>query len=174
MFKLFSILLIVILLIALEIGFLPGFSSNLNLLINLPLLFVLLLVFFADFETAFIGALLSGFFLDLYSPFFFGFFTLLFLIELLVINFFISHVLQNKRLRSLLALNLIALIVWQSIYSLVVFISYKLSEAAIGPVFASPHLSYFFYSLTIHSLLLLFLYRLLPRFKSDLQGSLVA
>ena len=174
MFKFISILVTVILLIALQIGFLPGLSYDLVLLINLPLLFILLLTFFSDYETSLTAALLLGLFLDLYSNLFFGFFILLLIVEVLLIKFFLLHVLQNKRLRALLLVNLIAIFTWQFIYFITLIITNKLGGLNLSDSLGSQYFIHSIYQFIIHSIIILILSRFFPHFKSNLSSSLIS
>jgi cell shape-determining protein MreD len=173
MLKFLSILITVILLIALQIGFLPGLNHNLILLINLPLLFIVFLAFFSDYETSLTAALLLGLFLDLYSQLFFGFFIILLIIEVILIKFFILHVLQNRRLRALLFINLIAIFAWQLIYFIALFITSRLTNLSLDNFLGSQYFIYSTYQLFIHSLIILILSKSLPRFKANLSSNLI-
>ena len=173
MLKFLFILISIFLLVVIQIGFLPGLNNNLSLFVNLPLLFIVLMAFFFDYELAIASALLLGLFLDLYSHFFFGFFIIALVIQVLIIKFFTLHILQNKRLLSLLLINLIAIIIWQLVYILTSLFMAKLNNLSLAAVLSSQYFFTPLYQFIIHSFIILFLYKFFPRFKLILTGSLV-
>lgn len=173
MLKFLSILISIILLVALQIGFLPGLNHSLILIINLPLLFIVFLAFFSDYETSLVAALLLGLFLDLYSQLFFGFFIILLIIEVVLIKFFILYILQNRRLRTLLLINFIAIIAWQFIYFITLLVISRLTDLTLGDFLSNQYFIYSIYQLIIHSLIILFLSKLIPRLKTNLSSNLI-
>jgi len=155
----------IILITTLQLGFLPGLNYNLALFVNLPLLFIVFITFFYHTETAIVAALFLGLMLDLYSPLFFGFYIILFLIEISVIRFFILHILQNKNLAVFLLVNLLAVLIWQIIYLAIIIFQGNLT---------GQYLANILWQLLAHSALVLIFYKISPRFKFKLASQLVA
>src|SRR3989338_4536904 len=155
MLKIFSLLLVIILVIALQIGFLPGIDYQLALLINLPLLLLVFISYFYHYGTAVLAAVFAGLILDVYSPLFFGFFILLFLLEVFAIKAILKSILQHKNLAVFILVNLISLIIYQIIYLVVLLSAAKFSS--VSPA-NSLTASYFVFSLAqiiVHSFIIL-------------------
>lgn len=85
---------------------LPSFFSAMNLVL-IVLVFTL---FFYDFRSALGATLIAGFWLDLFSFNFFGFYILILFLTILLANWALSSWLTNRSLYSFLALILIATI----------------------------------------------------------------
>ncbi len=73
---------------------------------NLVLVYLVLVLFFFDFRLALISALISGFWLDILSFNFFGFYLLIFFATLLIANWILQDWLTNRSFYTLLALML--------------------------------------------------------------------
>ena len=174
MLKIPSLILTIIFINALQIGFLPGINYHLALLINLPLLLLVFIIYFYHYETAILAAVFIGLILDFYSPLFFGFFVLLFLIEVLAIKFILKTILQHKNLAVLILVNLISIIIYQIIYLAVFLGSAKSSGFSLA---GSLTVQYFILSLLqiiVHSFIILLFYKILSHFKSQLMSQFVS
>jgi hypothetical protein len=155
MAKFILILLLVVLILTLHLGILPSIYQPITRYFSLPIVFISFVAFLGSTEMALFCACLLGLSLDFYSPFFFGFYTLVFLLSILVIQFFITNFFQHKNLGSLLAANVLPLFVYQLVYAVYYFFSPRLSGLL------STHLLIFFWQILVYSYSLLFLFSLL-------------
>jgi hypothetical protein len=83
-----------------------GFFGELNLV----LLLLVMVFFFFDFKTALLACFLSGFWLDLFSFSFFGFYIINLLLTLLLVEWISVSWLTNRSFYSFLLINILALI----------------------------------------------------------------
>lgn len=146
--------LVIILLTVFYLGFLPAAVPRFSFFINLPLIFLSLVAFFSTLELSLFSAAMLGLFLDLYSPWFFGFHLLAFLSSIVVIKFFLLNFFQNKNRLSLAAIVVLPIFIYQLFYLGYLFISFD----SIGP--SSHWLSFF--SQIIGHLLIVFALLMLP------------
>jgi hypothetical protein len=114
MAKLIFTILAILVVFVVQISVLPSISWFLPRLIFLPLILISFIALLGNLGLAFFVACLLGIILDFYSPYFFGFYTLVFLLVVLVIKFFHLNFLQHKNLSSLLAANIFSLIIFQT------------------------------------------------------------
>ncbi len=99
----------------LNLSFLP-FLGNLNIYINLPLLVIFFITFFYNFDIALFNGLIVGLVLDLYASSFFGFFILIFVVEVYFIYFLKNNLLRGKSLFSLAFCSLASVLLWYILY----------------------------------------------------------
>ncbi len=151
MLKPILITLIIIFLVVVQISLLPSLGWFIPLLLNLPLLFVACSALWLDFSLAVFIACLAGLFLDYYSPFFFGFFSLVFLLSVLLIKFFHLNFFQHRNLGSFLIANLLSLLVFRAIGLVTYF--FFLSQAL-----SVTHWIFFLGQLVVHGLLTIVIY----------------
>ncbi|HOZ36801.1 MAG TPA: hypothetical protein PLR18_03145 [bacterium] len=154
MFKQILIILIIIFSIVIQISLLPSLGWFVPLVINLPLLIAASFALWVDFALAIFIACLAGLFLDYYSPFFFGFFSLVFLLSTLLIKFFCLNFLQHRNLGSFLVANFFALLVLR--------VTGLLAYFFLAP--ENPSLSHWFFflgQLAVHGLLAMIIYFLI-------------
>jgi len=174
MFKFILSLISIMAIIVFQIGFLPGLNYSLSFLVNLPLLFVVFISILSSFDRGLATVFLLGLFMDLYSPLFFGFFTIVLLVELILIKIFLFYFLQNKNLAVFLLINLISLIIWYLIYFIIILINIKLSRLPFSNIASGSYFVYPVYQFFIHSLIILILYKIYPSFRIKLAADYVA
>ena len=174
MLKIPSLILTIIFINALQIGFLPGINYHLPLLINLPLLLLVFIIYFYHYETALLAAVFAGLILDFYSPLFFGFFILIFLIEVLAIKFILKSILQHKNLAVLILVNLIAIIIYQIIYLAVFWGSAKSSGFSLAGSLTAQYFIFSSLQMIVHSFIILLFYKISFHFKSQLMSQLIS
>ncbi|KKS40360.1 hypothetical protein A3H03_00540 [Candidatus Kuenenbacteria bacterium RIFCSPLOWO2_12_FULL_42_13] len=145
------LLLLIILIIVFYLGFLPAIVPRFSFFINLPLIFLSLVAFFSTLELALFSAAILGLFLDLYSPWFFGFHLLTFLSVMVIIKFFLSNFFQNKNLLSLIATVILPIFIYQIFYLVRLFISFD----SIGTL---SHWLFFLGQIGGHMLIIFFLF----------------
>ncbi|NMC51238.1 hypothetical protein GYA54_00720 [Candidatus Kuenenbacteria bacterium] len=140
------IFLAIIFITLLHLGFLPSILGGNFFYLHLPLLFIVFVSFFAALDLGVFAVSMLGLFLDLYSPLFFGFYSLVFIITILIIKFFIFNFFQHKNFFSLLLSSSIGLIVFH-------LFSLGYNFLSLGSSAFNPHyLVVFFYQLLFHSL----------------------
>lgn len=122
-FKFFKLLFLsfVFFIIQLSIaGSLDGFFSGINFV-----LFYLVYVFiFYDIETSLIVGIFSGFFLDFFSFYFFGVYSLSIVVTIFIANFFLLNFFTNKSIYSFLALGLFFCFFYYLISGFLIYINY--------------------------------------------------
>lgn len=116
------ILAVIVLVLALFqysfISALPSPWRQFNLLLSSLVFFL----FFLDFNISLLTAFISGFFLDLLSFNFFGFYLILFFATLLLIQWVLKNWLTNRSLYTFLALMLIAIIFYNLLSALLLYL----------------------------------------------------
>ncbi len=95
----------------------PVFSK-----INLILFFLIFTFIFFDFQRSFYFALFSGIFLDIFSFYPFGIYTLVLILSLLLIDFVSSNLFTNKSIYSFLILSFLYLVFYNFTVYLLIFI----------------------------------------------------
>lgn len=101
----------------------PVLFGQLAFVINPALLFLVFAVLFFDFNLSLFYVLITGLLFDFYSPFFFGFYLLLFLIELGLIKAFIYYFLRQQNIFTYLILNFLAIVIWYLAMSAIVLLA---------------------------------------------------
>lgn len=167
------LLLLIILTLALELGFLPGLESRLPLILNLPLLLLVLAVFFVKTDEALSLALLLGLFFDLYSPYFFGFYLIIFSLLVIILKLIITRLFEHKKLLSFLAINLLAIFFWQICLLLARLIATRFFDQSSLAFFPPNFFGFFLLEIILHSLLIISFYKMLPFFKAQFTGDLI-
>ncbi len=143
-FLLFSIILI----LALYLGVLPVIAPALIRYFSLPVIFISFVALAGSLSGALCSAVILGLVLDLYSPFSFGLYSLVFLLSVLAIRFFISNFFQHKNFTSLLLANLLSLLICQLCFLLNNFF------VASQNILSTSRLLIFFWQILIHSLVI--------------------
>jgi rod shape-determining protein MreD len=151
MTKFIFIFFAVVFIIFLHFGFLPVIVPDYFYFFNLPLLFIALVAFFNPWEITLFATITLGLFLDLYSPVFLGFYTIVLVISALVIKFFLANFFQHKNFLSLMVANIVPLVVFQLVYIIYYFFSPRLNSLS------SQYLLVFFVQLLVHSFFILML-----------------
>lgn len=98
---------------------LDGLFSGLNFV----LLFLVYVFIFYDLKTALIVGFISGFFLDVFSFYFFGLYSLSIIITIFIANFFLLNFFTNRSIYSLLALALFFCFFYYLISSFLIYIN---------------------------------------------------
>lgn len=148
----------------------PAWGFAIRAYFFLPLLILSLVIFLADFETTLFYALFLGLFMDLYSLKFFGFYMVSFTVVVVLSRFLVRHYFDHKKFITLLAANIISVLLWHLLYILL----------NIGRIFSQPELLWPAYlsvagaQLITHALLAWLLYRLIPRLRNSLAPALKA
>lgn len=140
--------LAIILITVFYLGFLPATVPRFSFFVNVPLIFLSLVAFFGTVELALFSAALLGLFLDLYSPWFFGFHLLTFLSSMVIIKFFLLNFFQNKNLLSLATTVVLPIFIYQLFYLGYLFASFD----SMGP---PSHWLSFFSQIICHLLIVL-------------------
>ncbi len=96
----------------------PAFFDGLALALNLSLLFLVALAVFADWRLGWLYVLWSGLIYTLYSPSFFGFYFILFIVEFLVLRFSLRYFFHQQSLVNYLFLLFLATFIWRIFLSL--------------------------------------------------------
>ena len=157
----------------LQIVVLPTIHLNLPLIINIPLLLFTIIIFFVNFEEAILSAFIFGIFLDFYSHLFFGFFILLFVIEVFILKFFIHNIIQNKNINSLVIANLISVILWQFIYYLPISLNMKFRNEDISYFISWSYYFNILLQFFCHSIIIVLLVKIIPFLKKQLKPTII-
>ena len=173
MVKYFSLVFATIFVVILQLGLLPGLSIKLPLLINLPLLLIVFVAYFYDTQISLFLAIIPGLLLDIYSPLFFGFFTIVFLVEVMAIIFFTDNILQHRNLSVLILINFIAIIIWQVMYLATIFILFALTSNDKINIISGRYFIYLTVQILTHFIIILFLYKISSRFRYKLSGKTI-
>jgi len=99
--------------------------------INLAVIVLIFTLFFFGFRSALYAALVLGFWLDLYSFYFFGLHLIIFSLTVILVNWILNAWLTNRSLYSFLLLILMATVV----YDLTLALSFYFSGASLGTFF---------------------------------------
>jgi len=156
-----------------QITVLPSIHPIFPLLLNLPLLFFTILIFFSDLEDAILSAFVFGLFLDFYSQLFFGFFILVFIIEVLALKFFIHNIFQNKNINSLLIINLPAIVIWHLLYFILLFISAKFKEVNWDYYYSWQCYLNIVLQFIVHIIIIFLLAKIIRPLKNQLQPTII-
>ncbi len=143
----------------------PILLGKLAYLISPILLLLVFFALFSDINLALFYVLITGFLFDLYSPYFFGFYSLLLLGELAAIKFFVYYFLRHQNLFTYLILNLLAIIIWHLFLGLAnLFNDFNLGDFIIKV----------FYQSVTHLIIILVAYKFWPYFKFKLSSNLIS
>lgn len=122
--KFIFLFILALLVFLLQISFfnsLPGFWGR----INLPLLFVICLFIFYNFKNSLYFAIFLGLFLDLFSFYLFGAYTMSFLLTLFLADFVWNNFFTNRSIYSFLILGAFFSLFYNFILYLILFLSEK-------------------------------------------------
>lgn len=167
MARFFLIALAALLILTLQISVLPVISWSLTQLVCLPLIFISFLALLDSFSVSLFTGALLGLLMDLYSPYFFGFYTIIFLLSIILIKFFHLNFFQHKNLGSLLIANLLSLI----IFKIFCLTNYFLQGASI---FTWQTSQLFFGQIATHCFLVVVIYFLPGSFSQTMKSSTIA
>ena len=156
MVKIIFKFIIIVLIVVLHLSVLSSVDISLTKYFSLPIIFISFVAFLEPMSSAILSACLLGLLLDLYSPVFFGFYIIVFLLSAFAIQFFMTNFFQHKNLGSLLATSVLPLLIYQLIYLVYYYFS-SYSGSNLSP----QYLLIFFWQVLIHSLFVSFVY-LLP------------
>ena len=151
MVKFIFITLAALVIFVVQTSVLPTIFLSLPKLVCLPLILVSFIALLGNLSRPLFVACLLGVFMDLYSPYFFGFYTLVFLFSVLIIKFLHLNFLQHKNLGSLLAANIFSLIILQAFSLVSCFFSSTMSLSWRERLF-------FFGQIVVHCLLVVIIY----------------
>lgn len=101
--KIFLNLLLVLFIVTFQVSFisaLPGSFSNINIL----LIFLVYILIISDLNIALIYALACGLVMDILSFYYFGVYSISFVVTLIVVNFLLVNFFTNRSLYAFLAL----------------------------------------------------------------------
>ncbi len=160
----FYLTLFALVLLILFLSINPLLGGKLAYLFNPALLFLVYLAAFSDRVYLLFYSLLCGLLFDLYSPFFFGFYTLLFLAESGIIKISIYYFLRQHNIITYLILNFITIIIWR--------LSLAIASSSLQLDFY--HLIYsIVYQSFVHLGVVLLVYKFYSPFKAKLNSNLI-
>jgi len=171
MFNHIKIFLLTLLLVLLQISFLSFLVPSFSFSPLLPLLFCLYAVFFLSSNEALFISAVSGFFLDLFSPYFFGFEIFLFIVITYLFRKILPRIFEHKNILAFILLAFFGVVLHQ-------FAHLFITVLYAGPSYLFTHISTpYFYSILRHllltAILLSTIYWLFPRFRMKLKEGFI-
>lgn len=167
-------ILIVFVFSVIQISAIPFLDKPL-FFINLILLFLIFTVFIMNVRKAATYALIFGLISDLFSGLFFPAITICLLLTIYSVNFFALHFLTNKSIYSISLITVITLIIYNLLYSLMMFINnlFKYNSLNFFNFFNQTLLIHLLQQMVVNVILIIIVYLISYKLSNKLQTVLI-